>query len=676
MMGIENGHENGLRKERNQNNSLIFNTKKTSMKTVIKKFKRAENIEVNIPATIRGGNGLNKTTILESIAFVLTGKDINGKEFPELYDNRQDLHDAFADVTFFDDFGNTFQRIVKPKFSINRQGEEKISILRSTKCLKNGIECPDFADNFADFKKYGTDMIFSMKPDEQRNAFIELLKKELPDFDLNEKNAELKQLKRAQKTERDAIKFMNDNVILDVEVPEVTIDDSEYQSAILINNPEVVRRAKEDNEKRMKEYNDEYASRLKSKSDLEQLLVEKTFKLSSLNKELDHVYNSTPDLLCESETSSLENEIKQFEIELSQAKYYNSINEVFEDNMGNPIIKANIAKIKEIQDEVFFFDRKEKQGGCPLTNEYCEIAEKYQEKSEIVKFESDKEERIRLLKNSNRTTLLQIQGETNEKYIALKSKIDRLKSELEKEIAYNDKVEEKNKQTLSTFAKSKEDAINSIKRRISEIGNLSDIEIAISQASEAIEAIRTSGVELESVSYNQISPELIESHRLYELEVLAKTDAEAINRHNEKLRKEKELEKTAKKQTLFEIAERIAKIQQEITDYFANLADIVTKKFAGDHVIELKLQEYVITTDDYKDCFVILADKKEFPTSCNGAMVNNVKCQILNGLQKMAGYKGVTLFDNAEANTTTPLNTLDLNIVVASATNDKTLNIK
>lgn len=28
MMGIENGHENGLRKERTQNNSLIFNTKK------------------------------------------------------------------------------------------------------------------------------------------------------------------------------------------------------------------------------------------------------------------------------------------------------------------------------------------------------------------------------------------------------------------------------------------------------------------------------------------------------------------------------------------------------------------------------------------------------------------------------------------------------------------------
>ena len=28
MMCIENGHENGLRKERNQDNSLIFNTKK------------------------------------------------------------------------------------------------------------------------------------------------------------------------------------------------------------------------------------------------------------------------------------------------------------------------------------------------------------------------------------------------------------------------------------------------------------------------------------------------------------------------------------------------------------------------------------------------------------------------------------------------------------------------
>ena len=33
--------------------------------------------------------------------FVLTGKDQNGKEFPQVYDNRVDLHDAIADVKLF-----------------------------------------------------------------------------------------------------------------------------------------------------------------------------------------------------------------------------------------------------------------------------------------------------------------------------------------------------------------------------------------------------------------------------------------------------------------------------------------------------------------------------------------------------------------------------------------------
>ena len=54
------------------------------MKVLIRKFKRLENLTVNVPAEIMGGNGIGKTSILEAISFVLTGKDKNGKEFPQV----------------------------------------------------------------------------------------------------------------------------------------------------------------------------------------------------------------------------------------------------------------------------------------------------------------------------------------------------------------------------------------------------------------------------------------------------------------------------------------------------------------------------------------------------------------------------------------------------------------
>ena len=87
------------------------------MKIKITKFKTIENLTIEVPAQINGGNGLGKSTILEAISFVLTGKNLDGKEFEQVYDNRVDLHDAIADVSYFDNYGNEFQRIVKPIFS-------------------------------------------------------------------------------------------------------------------------------------------------------------------------------------------------------------------------------------------------------------------------------------------------------------------------------------------------------------------------------------------------------------------------------------------------------------------------------------------------------------------------------------------------------------------------------
>ena len=121
------------------------------MKLIIHKFKRHSNLTVEVPAQIIGGNGTGKSTILEAFSFCLTGKDLQGNEFKQVYDNREDLHQAVADVEFFDNYGNSFRRVVKPQYSISRAGVEELKIKRSTQCLKNGIETTDFADEFSTF---------------------------------------------------------------------------------------------------------------------------------------------------------------------------------------------------------------------------------------------------------------------------------------------------------------------------------------------------------------------------------------------------------------------------------------------------------------------------------------------------------------------------------------------
>ena len=99
-------------------------------------------------------------------------------------------------------------------------------------------------------------------------------------------------------------------------------------------------------------------------------------------------------------------------------------------------------------------------------------------------------------------------------------------------------------------------------------------------------------------------------------------------------------------------------------------------KFAGPIEIGVQLQEYVITTGEYSDIFKITANGKVFPYECNGALQNNTKLQVLGTLQRLKGYKGITIMDNAEANTTQIIEKGELNLVLARATNEKKLIIK
>jgi len=174
----------------------------------------------------------------------------------------------------------------------------------------------------------------------------------------------------------------------------------------------------------------------------------------------------------------------------------------------------------------------------------------------------------------------------------------------------------------------------------------------------------------------EISDELKDAHTAFELLKIDINKAIGVNENNVKLIAERSKEIKEKQANLLIIGEKIVTLTQEISDYFSNLSGVVKQEFAGDIEIDVELLEYVMSRDEYKDCFKITANGKVFPYECNGALQNNVKMQVLFNLQRLKGYTGVTVMDNCEANTSQPINTLGLNCVLAFATYDNELIIK
>ena len=342
------------------------------MKIYIHKFKTIENIEIVIPATISGGNGTGKTTILEAVSFCLTGKNFDGSTFEQVYDNRVELKKAVADVSFFDNYNNEFRRIVKPVYEYNKSGKEVLKTKCSTQCYKNGIEVSDYAKEFSDFLLYGNDYIFNQNESTQREIFINALKKQLPYFDLKSELETLKTLKKHEKSIMDKIKFLN------------------------------------------------------------------AFIEEILNTKHDCFHKETI---------------------------------------------YGISRIKQ------------------------------------------------------------------------------------------NEIEDKQKE-------------------------------------------------------------------------------------------------------LFEASTKVVNQEKKISDFYANLSDSIFQYFSGEIEIRAKLSEYIISKDEFVDCFKLTANGKHFPYECNGALINNVKLQILAGFQKLANYNGITLMDGCEANTSQPINTCGLNTVLTYATFDELLTIK
>ena len=637
------------------------------MKLQINKFKRHEDLVVPIPCQLRAGNEKGKTTILEAFSFVLTGKDLSGNEFKQVYDNRVDLHEAIADVEFTDNYGNKFRRVVKPQYSISRAGIEELKIKRSTQCFKNGIECNDFADEFVDFFKFGTDYFFSQKEDVQRSIFIDILKSKLPDYDVNSASLKLKELKKSQKNAVSDVKVKTEQLkgVKDVEVavidPEIESLNNEYMSMSAVDNSALVA---EINRKNNAASDNFFATKRTLSNQIqekENLIGSEKSKLLTANERLEAVKKSEFVSVPENNTEGAEKLVSDLKSELEKLTFFDKIEDYAAIYFNlNPVLVENSNEIAayasgEIESPTV---------NCPLVDQFCEIAKLNSRKVEI-----------EIIKAKNRSILQKEMNENNSKYLSVKSYLERAGKELGSLLSKNAKIKADNEFLRDSFVGSKNSEISRLNQLIIDLKNRID-QLVISRDQLKNDLANLTGQTPERLPETiEISDQLKQAHADFELQNKEITKQIGVNENNVRLRAQYNAEIKQLQDSLFTIGEEIAKLTAEISDYFSNLEGIVKSEFSGKIEIGVELLEYVMSRDEYKDCFKITANGKVFPYECNGALQNNLKLQILATFQRLKGYTGITLMDNAESNTTQPVETGGLNCVLAYATNDENLSI-
>lgn len=637
------------------------------MKLIIHKFKIHSNLTVEVPAQIVGGNGTGKSTILEAFPFCLTGKDLQGNEFKQVYDNRIDLHEAIADAEFIDNYGNSFRRVVKPQYSISRAGIEELKIKRSTQCFKNGIETTDFADEFVDFFKFGTDYFFNQKEDIQRSIFIEILKSKLPDYDVNSASLKLKELKKSQKNAVADVKIKTEQLkgVKDVEVDvidhETEVLNNEYLSMSAVDNSALVA---EINRKNNTASDNFFATKRTLSNQIqekENLINSENAKLLTANERLDVVKKSEFVPVSESDTEGAEKLVGDLKAALEKLTFFDKIEDYAAIYFNlNPVLVENSNEIAayasgEIESPTV---------NCPLVDQFCEIAKLNSRKVEI-----------EIIKAKNRSILQKEMNESNSKYLSVKSDLERAEKGLESLLSKNAKIKADNEFLRDSFDGSKKSEISRQNQLISDLKDRID-QLVISRDKLKTDLANLTEPTPERLPETiEISEQLKQAHADFELQNKEITKQIGVNENNVRLREQYNAEIKALQGSLFAIGEEIAKLTAEISDYFSNLEGIVKSEFSGKIKIGVELLEYVMSRDEYKDCFKITANGKVFPYECNGALQNNLKLQVLATFQRLKGYSGITLMDNCEANTTQPVETCGLNCVLAYATNDENLSI-
>ena len=646
------------------------------MKVLIRKFKRLENLELKVPSEIMGGNGIGKTSILEAISFVLTGKDQNGKEFAQVYDNRVDLHDAIADVSYFDDYGSEFRRVVEPTFTTSRSGEETLKIMRSTRCTKNGIDTNDFSGEFQDFYKFGTDYFFNQKETDQRAMFIDLMKSLLPDYDVAEAQLKMKSLKKTQRdtqaditSERKALKL-----IQDVEVKEMPADlealENEYQNLIKSSssNQSLISEINQQNNDLLSEYR-KHQSDLEFKIQSGKLnLKDSRNEIERLTATLNHTIETNFEGYEETSTSVLSEMLMRANSKLEQATYFTDLNEFAKVHAkNNPIVSENMERMKRL--------RYATPDNLPEGEELTDVCSSCGVASQTV-LDNGIKNIIDGLKAENKQILESEMRAVNGVYLTLKDGRDRLQAQINRIEEENKKNAENTEKLKRAFDIKKTNQIDELKKEIElQEKNISTFEAEILSLEKQLSELKEPTLK-ELPTELTISDELQEAHTQYQNLRDEIVGAKAVNKNNEERKALTEFEIKKMQSILMEVDTEIIKLQSEITDYFSNLTNVVEKEFSGKIKIGVQLQELIISKDEYKDAFKITADGKVFPSECNGALINNTKLQVLATLQRLKGYKGITIMDNAEANTTQTIEPCGLNLVIARATSDKELIIK
>ena len=654
------------------------------MKITIKKFKSLESVTFEIPAEITGGNGTGKSTILEAISFCLTGKDLNGNEFKQVYDNRVDLHDAVADVSYFDNYGNEYRRIVAPVFQPSRAGIEEIKIKRNTVCKKNDIAVNDYAPEFADFYKFGTDFFFNQKEDVQRAIFIDALKSKMPVYDITANSLKLKELVKSQKlavSEIESLRDLQKNT-KDVEVLEISDElkklNADYLALSSTDNSKAISVVNAKNNLAMNIY-------LDKKSDISDQIIklktEKGLKKSAIETkafDLEKIQRTVFVKAEKKEVQTIDNKLFILEANLSEAKFYETINAYAADFFSkNPILVQNSKEIGVINNREFVPSEAEStSSACPLSGEICETAKLYKDASAKLIFDNQKTAELEKLKAENRAILEKEMYNANQGYQNIKRQIDSLNIELAEISDFNLKVDAASERGEAHFNLDKSQKIAALNTELKTLRTESDkIETGIAifekQLSEMVQPSPESLPE-----FAEISDELKTANAMFKLANDSLIGNTAINENNAKNREKYESDIKEKQTLLFDLDKTVVRIKNEISDYFSNLAGIVKSEFAGSIEIGVELLEFVMSRDEYKDCFRITANGKAFPFECNGALQNNVKLQVLSALQKLNGYNGITVMDNCEANTTQKIETCGLNCVLATANLEKELTIK
>ena len=650
------------------------------MKLIIHKFKTIAEKTIQLPAMIQGGNGTGKTTILEALSFCLTGKNLDGKEFKQIYDNRVDLHEALADVSYFDDYGNEYRRIVSPVFQTSRDGQEKIKTLQNTVCKKNSIAGNDYADEFKLFQTLGTDYFFRQNWDVQRKIFVDALKSRMPAYDINANTTKLKELEKASKNASAEINRLNDLIknSVDPEVPEVDAEifrEIEKYNEAIKSFSENANQVSEVN----KRNNEAMSAFWKQTREIEYSINNLSARVIDIQREIKHKEDSVFEskasefqAISPRSTESLERELSELHMSHQSGIYsfYDSIEDYAAENFSkNPVLVENAQKIKEIQSRVF--DVNSASGACPLSGEECKTVKLHAEQA----FNTANQNETSRIKQANRLILEREMTAANNEYNSISAKIDRINSEIAQISAENLKIKQKNEELKKSFENEKQLRIEKVE---AEIKGLESEKLELINSVKSLE-IQLSGIkepEPEKLPETlEIPAELVEAKKQFDAQDKLISEAIGVQKYNSANRAKWNAEIESNRAVMFDLNQQITTLKNEISDYFQNLKDIVKTEFPGEIEIGVELLKYVMTRDEYDPDFKITANGKVFPYECNGALQNNLKLQVMAGLQKLSSYNGPTVMDNCEANTTQPINTCGLPCLLAQATNIQTLNI-